>query len=130
MRKSLILMILVSMALAAPAMADGWRGDSRDKAPRVERKEQMRAHHDRDANYGRFQKRMQHLRKELRHERRENRRYERQERRHRERVAWRHERRHEQRHVRHLPAPWVVAPRRAVLPLLFPQVVVHIPLGW
>lgn len=131
MRNTLILMVLISMALATPALADGRHGERYERSDhrRVEREYRNYARHDRGENYGHFQKRMKHLRKDLKHEQRENRRLERKNTRQRQRIADHRYARHD-RHNGWRPAPVVVVPRRAYRPLFFPQIVVRIPINW
>jgi hypothetical protein len=134
MRNTLILLVLVSIGLTAPALAKDHNGGWSNKSDhnRVERGEQNHkqyAKHDRnDQKYGHFQKRMKNLRKELRHERRDNRRLERhldrRDNRYYRQVARNYDHRHQYR------APLVVAPRHTRLPYLLPGITVRIPLIW
>ena len=133
MRNTMILLVLISLGLVAPALADGRKGGwdqgwEQTRAPRVEREHRARAHHDRGDNYGHFRQRMRDLRKELRHERRENRRLERRIDRREIRHHRRDHRRDYRRHYR--PTPVVVVPRPAHRAVIFPQLVVRIPLNW
>lgn len=126
MRNTLILMVLISIGLATPVLADGRHGDQRYSSDHRQDKRDHRAYanHDRNQKYDHFQKRMKTLRKELRQERRENRRLERRDIRRSQRVARYYDYRRPYR------APIVVAPRRDFRPLLSPSIVVRIPLNW
>ena len=130
MRNTLILLILVSIGLTSPALAKNHNGERSGKSDqrRIERVEQDHRHyakHDRrDGKYGHFQKRMKKLRKELRHQRRDNRRIERRDERRYKRIRKYYG--HRQQHR----TPVVVAPRRSVSQLFFPNIVVRIPLNW
>ncbi len=123
MRKTLILLILISFGLVTSALADGRHNERHDRRDqwRVERNYSSNVRHDRGERYGHFQQKMKRLRMELRHERRENRRLERRV----QRIA---DRRHSRRWSR--PAPVVIASPRPFRPLFFPRIVVHIPLIW
>lgn len=146
MRKSLILLILVSIGLTAPALAKshsgersdrneykrsenvekGYRNDqSHRKYAKHDRQDRKYAKHDRrDGKYGHFQKRMKKLRKELRHERRDNRRHVNRDIRRTRKMAGYYDN-HQYRR-----APVVVAPRRYANSIFSPSLVLRIPLNW
>lgn len=129
MRNGLILSILVVICLSAPALAGEHYGERRNKSiqTRLERVEQGQPNHGmhdrRSEKYGQFQHRLQRLSKELCHARRENRRLEDRDARRESRKVRRHA------HRRHYAAA-ARAPRRLVLPPIFPSIVVRIPLNW
>ena len=136
MRNTLILLILVSIGLTAPALAknhNGERSDRNDyrKFGKIEKNyrntqgHRKYAKHDRhDGKYGHFQKRMKKLRKELRHERRDNRRHVRRDIRRTRKMAGHYDN-HQYRR-----APVVVAPRRYARSIFSPSLVLRIPLNW
>lgn len=131
MKNLMILLVLISIGLTTPVLADGRHGEERYNSNhrRVEQSSHNYARHDRSEKYDRFQKRMKHLRKDLRHE---NRRLERRDVRRSQRIA---DRRHAGRvHRSYRPwyrsAPVVVAPRHRAHAVFFPSITVRIPLNW
>lgn len=136
MRNTLILLVLVSIGLATPALAKGHEEDRSNHSEHrsgkmIKKTSSGFAHHDRGPKYDHFRNKMNNLRKELRHERRVDRR------------EIRHDRREDRREIRHdrrvaryygprrgYSAPVVVASRRATLPLFGPQITLRIPLNW
>ncbi|WP_020674497.1 hypothetical protein [Geopsychrobacter electrodiphilus] len=139
MRNLLFLLILVSIGLTTPALADGRRGDRQHNEQRVEHNAREYARHDRGTRHGQFQQRMNHLRRDLRQERRVNRRLVRRvvrrDLRQERRVNRRLERRVVRRELRHERHDWrrplpVVTYHQAYRPRIFSNLVVRIPLFW